>query len=134
MFVDASAMVAIIAREPGSDALLDRFDNATVRLTSAVAVLETVMALRRLGGGTVEQAEQLVRQFLKDAVIEEIPISTEESAAAIRAYARYGKGQGHPAQLNLGDCFAYACAQTHGVPLLFVGNDFLRTDILSALP
>ncbi|WP_342150284.1 type II toxin-antitoxin system VapC family toxin [Methylorubrum sp. SB2] len=114
--------------------MLDAVENASIRLTSAVAILETVMALRRLGGGTVEQAEQLVRQFLKDAAIEEFLISAEESGAAIRAYARYGKGQGHPAQLNLGDCFAYACAKTRGVPLLFVGNDFSRTDIPSALP
>ncbi|APX84526.1 VapC toxin family PIN domain ribonuclease [Methylorubrum extorquens] len=133
MFVDASAIVAIIAREPQAETLTARLEEAPVRYTSAVAVLETVMALRRLGAGSVAQAEQLVRHLLEHADIEEVPITTRESAAAIAAYARYGKGQGHPAQLNLGDCFAYACARTRNVPLLFVGNDFSQTDIAAAL-
>lgn len=57
-----------------------------------------------------------------------------EGREAISAFTRFGKGRGHPAQLNMGDCFAYACARTHNVPLLFVGDDFSRTDIPSALP
>lgn len=132
MFVDASAMVAIIAREPEAEALTVRLEEAQTRYTSAVAVLETVMALRRLGTGTVAQAEHLVRQLLESADIEEVAITGRESIAAIAAYARYGKGQGHRAQLNLGDCFAYACASTRNVPLLFVGNDFSQTDVVSA--
>jgi ribonuclease VapC len=132
MFVDASAMVAIIAREPEAEALTRRLEEAPVRYTSAVAVLETVMALRRLGAASVQQAERLVRQLLQSAEIEEVAIGSQESMAAVTAYARYGKGQGHPAQLNLGDCFAYACARTRNVPLLFVGNDFPQTDIPDA--
>lgn len=97
MFVDASAMVAIIAREPEAAALTTRLESAPVRYTSPVAVLETVMALRRLSAGSVHQTEQLVRHFLGSAEIEEITISAQESAAAIAAYASYGKGQGHPA-------------------------------------
>ena len=58
----------------------------------------------------------------------------EPGAAALAAFARYGKGQGHPAQLNLGDCFAYAVARTHATPLLFAGRDFTRTDISPACP
>ena len=129
MFVDASAMVAIIAREPEETALIARLEQAPVRYTSPVAILETVMALRRLGAESVDQAERIVRGFLANARIEEASITGRESAAAITAYAQYGKGQGHPAQLNLGDCFAYACARTRDVPLLFVGNDFSQTDI-----
>ena len=51
---------------------------------------------------------------------------------ALAAFARFGKGQGHPAQLNMGDCFAYACARTRNIPLLFIGNDFSQTDIPAA--
>ena len=132
MFVDASAMVAIIAREPDAESLTNRLEGASVRYTSAVAVLETVMALSRIGAGSIAQAEQLVRHRLRHADIEEIPITARDSAAALTAYARYGKGQAHPAQLNLGDCFAYACARSRDVPLLFVGNDFSQTDITAA--
>jgi ribonuclease VapC len=102
-------------------------------LTSPVAVLEAVMALRRLGGVTVIEAERMVEDFLTAAGVSLVPIAGAEARAAIDTYAPFGKGQGHPAQLNLGDCFAYACARVRGIPLLFVGNDSARTDAPSAL-
>ena len=71
-------------------------------------------------------------KFLAEARVTLVPISATECTAALAAHARFGKGR-HPARLNLGDCFAYACAKVHGVPLLFVGDDFPQTDIRSAL-
>lgn len=133
MFIDASALVAIIAREPGFEDIADCMDAAPSRVTSGLAILETVMALRRLGAGTVMEAETLVQTLLAVADIALVPIAEPGTRAAVSAYARYGKEQGHPARLNLADCFAYAAAQVLDVPLLFVGNDFPQTDIRPAL-
>ena len=132
MFIDASALVAILAHEPGYEKLTAALDTAAVPLTSGIAILEAVMALRRISSGTIDDAETLVRDLLAAAHAAEIAITSAQTRMAITAYARYGKGQGHPAQLNMGDCFAYACARTHDIPLLFVGNDFSQTDIRSA--
>ena len=66
------------------------------------------------------------------AAIRCLPIDAEEATTALVAAARYGKGRGHPAQLNLGDCFAYAMARNRRIALLFKGNDFTKTDIDSA--
>ena len=63
------------------------------------------------------------------ASIATLPIDRTRRHAALAAYARYGKGSGHPARLNLGDCFAYAMAKQHGVPLLYKGDDFSQTDL-----
>lgn len=133
MFVDASAIVAIIAQEPGHERLTQALDTTGVPMVSGIAILEAVMAVRRLRGGTVAEAEALVSDLLASIGMAEIAITSAETRVAIEAHARYGKGQGHPAQLNMGDCFAYACARTHDLPLLFVGNDFSQTDIRSAM-
>jgi ribonuclease VapC len=76
--------------------------------------------------------ETRIRTLLDDARITVVPIDRETATAAVAAFAAYGKGRGHPAQLNLADCMSYACARTYGVPLLFKGNDFSKTDIASA--
>lgn len=132
MFVDASAIVAIVAGEPGHRALLDRLRDGPVRLTSGIAVYEAVLAVTRLQAVPPEIAEEIVDDFLDAAGVTRVPIAEAEARLAVAAHARYGKGR-HPARLNLGDCFAYACAQVHGVPLLYVGDDFPQTDIRSAL-
>jgi ribonuclease VapC len=74
-----------------------------------------------------------VREFLGVARVLIAPITDREAETALVAFSRYGKGRGHPAQLNLGDCFAYALAKNHGVALLFEGDDFGKTDIPAAL-
>lgn len=132
MFVDASAMVAILAGEPGAELLLRCLDGADAPITSALAVFETATALTRKLAQAMTTSESQVMRFLMVANIRIVPIAGAESALALAAHARYGKGR-HPARLNLGDCFAYACAQVHGVPLLYVGDDFPQTDIRSAL-
>ncbi|GJD31621.1 Ribonuclease VapC42 [Methylobacterium adhaesivum] len=133
MFLDASAIVAILARESGFERLIERVEAASPLWTSGLSVLEAVLALHRIKGAPIPVAQEAVETFLAQASVSLVPVAEPETHEAVSAYARYGKGQGHPAQLNLGDCFSYACARTKRVPLLFVGNDFSRTDIPSAL-
>jgi ribonuclease VapC len=108
MFVDASAIVAILTREPEADTLADALQSANSPVTSPIAVFEAVLGICRKRLLSVEQAEEHVREFLEVASIEVIPVTAKEAETALVAFARYGKGRGHPAQLNLGDCFAYA--------------------------
>jgi ribonuclease VapC len=134
MFVDASAMVAILTGEEEDIALFQCLEAAVQPITSALAIFETASAVCRKKGLSVDVAEAEVRGLLAHARIRVVPLADAEAHGALAAYARYGKGRGHPAQLNMGDCFAYACARAHDVPLLFIGNDFSQTDIPSALP
>ena len=134
MFIDASAMVAILTSEPRAGALVEALDVAEARITSPLAVFESVTALSRKLGQDVATSERQLQRFLDLSGIHIVPITEAVGAEALAAHARYGKGRGHPARLNLGDCFAYACARIHGVPLLFVGDDFSRTDIEPAPP
>lgn len=132
MFVDASALVAILTAEAERSTLLSRLDGAVDPLTSGLAVFETAIAVARKTAMSVADAEAQVAEFIRVAGLRIVPIAEAETALALAAHARYGKGR-HPARLNLGDCFAYACARVHGVPLLYVGDDFPQTDIRSAL-
>ena len=132
MFVDASAIVAILTNEPEADILADAVDNAYGALTSPLAIFEAVLAIRRRRQSSVDEAHEDVRQLIELAQILVVPISSADADAALIAFSRYGKGQGHQAQLNLGDCFAYAAAKLHNVPLLFKGDDFSKTDIVPA--
>jgi ribonuclease VapC len=102
---------------------------ATRRLTSPIAVFETVLAVTRVHAGDSRRARHLLTNLLDSAQISIVPIDAEAATAALEAHARYGKGSGHPARLNMGDCFAYAMAKQHGVPLLYKGDDFAETDL-----
>ncbi|MCX7365025.1 MAG: type II toxin-antitoxin system VapC family toxin [Alphaproteobacteria bacterium] len=132
MFVDASAIVAILNREPEADAFADSIEDSEAAVTSAIAIFEATLALCRIRHATVDDATADVEEFLNVARIRCVAIGPAEAKSALAAFARYGKGRGHPAQLNLGDCFAYAVARNQGIPLLFKGNDFANTDIESA--
>ena len=134
MYVDASAIVAILTLEPDADALADALDGARAPITSAVAVFESVLGVCRKRHASVAEAREDVREFLEAAKIRMVAITSEEADAALDAFARYGKGRGHPARLNMGDCFAYAVAKNHHVSLLFKGDDFTKTDIGTAMP
>ena len=131
MFVDASAMAAIMIGEPDAPDLLRRLDSASRGITSPVAVYELTVAIGRAKDRPLGQVRLAVKAFLARSEIEVIGIGPAEGDLALDAFERYGKGR-HPARLNMGDCFAYACARTHGVPLLFKGDDFSHTDILIA--
>jgi len=132
MFVDASAIVAILTREPEADTLADVLGEARSPITSPIAIFEAVLGISRKRRGSIETTAQDVRDFLSVAAIQTISITSHEAEAALAAFSRYGKGQRHPAQLNLGDCFAYAMAKNHRTGLLFKGEDFARTDIRPA--
>lgn len=133
MFVDASAIVAILTREAEADALADALENARSPITSPVAVFEATLGICRKRHASVAEAREDVAEFLAVADVGTVPITHEEADAALDAFSRYGKARGHPAQLNLGDCFAYAVARTHRATLLFTGEDFDKTDIRSAI-
>ena len=131
IFVDASAVVAITARELGWEFLLRRITLAEATLTSPLCVWEATTALARNKKRPFEEAVDLVDVFLRVNKVETIPITAEIGTLAVEASRRYGRGR-HKADLNFGDCFAYACARARGVPLLFKGEDFVHTDIEAA--
>lgn len=132
MFVDTSAIVAILTREPDADALIDVLEGAQSPITSPIAVFEAALGICRKRHASVAEAYGDVEEFLGTAGIRTVPLTDKQAEAALEAFSRYGKGRGHPAQLNLGDCFAYAAAKNHGVSLLFKGEDFDKTDIRRA--
>jgi ribonuclease VapC len=128
IFVDASALIAIITGEPDADGLADRLTGSATRLCSALAIWETTAGLCRSYRFAPHEAQGRVTLFLEAAAIRMVAIAERESRLALDAYARYGKGR-HPAGLNMGDCFAYACATAHHARLLYKGNDFALTDL-----
>ena len=130
--VDASAIVAVLTREPGADLLLSTLETAGPAETTPVAVYEAVLGVSRKRQWSVAEAEAHVRDFLEAAGVSVQPIQPETAHVALEAFARYGKGRGHPARLNLGDCFIYAQAKAGGASLLYKGDDFSKTDIESA--
>lgn len=133
MLIDTSAIVAILAPEPDASLYLAAIEKAATRFVGAHVRLESAINLARILGLEILGAQEMYDDFLATAKIEILPISDAVSRAAVDAYARFGKGQGHPAQLNFADCLSYACAVTLAVPILFKGNDFSVTDLKSAL-
>jgi len=131
VFVDASAIIAVLTGEPEADMLANQLDSARAPITSPVAVFEATLGLCRKTHASVAEASADVREFLDAARIHIVPLTEREAETALDASARYGKGRGHPARLNMGDCFAYAMAKNHQVPLLFKGDNFSKTDIPS---
>ncbi|WIM11982.1 type II toxin-antitoxin system VapC family toxin [Enhydrobacter sp.] len=130
MFVDASAIVAILNSEPEADTFADAIEaSGGSAVTSPIAIFEAALALCRTRHTAVEDAAADVEEFLGVAGVRCLPITLQEARTALAAYARYGKRRGHPAELNLDDCFAYAVARNRGIPLLFKGDDFTKTDI-----
>ena len=132
VFVDASALIAITAQEPDALVLAECLQNDPDHLSSAVAVWEAMAGLCRSYGMTVEAGRARVRLFLDALGIRIAAIGEQEFDLAAGACARFGKRR-HPAALNMGDCFAYACAQAHGAKLLFKGGDFSQTDSPAAV-
>lgn len=122
----------MIANEAEARSFSDRVDLEEVRLSSATAVWEAIRSLPSARGVDFAEARMLVRAFLREARVTLVPIGAEEAELALDAHQRYGKGV-HPAGLNFGDCFTYACAKRHGAELLFKGEDFIHTDLKDAM-
>ncbi len=128
MVLDSSAIVAIHLREPGYEQMIEAIDRAEVVVVGVPTLLETVMVLTtRLG----KDSRPLVQAFLRRAEAEVVAFREEHLEVATAAFLRFGRGR-HPAALNFGDCMSYAVASVAGMPLLFVGDDFTRTDIARA--
>jgi ribonuclease VapC len=131
--LDASAIVAILSREPEWAALVAALERADGAATSAIAIYEAALGLRRKRHCSVAEAEADVMEFLSLARVAVAAIEPSAAYGALDAFARYGKGTQHPAQLNLGDCFAYAQAKSSRAGLLFKGDYFSMTDIDAAV-
>ena len=131
MFLDASALTAILAPEEDGAALADRLASAEQCFVSALVIWKTTVALARIRQSPIEVAKTLVDKLLAEIGALVIPVDAAIGTLALDALARFGKGR-HPAALNMGDCFAYACAKARAQPLLCKGDDFGRTDALLA--
>jgi len=128
MFLDASAIIAILAAEDDAEGLAARLARADATQTSGLAIYEAAVGLARIGNTDPENTLALVEAFLAEIKARVVPIDHVTATEALAAFSRYGKGR-HPAGLNMGDCFAYACARQLTTPLFCKGNDFPRTDI-----
>ena len=128
--VDSSAVIAILNQEPDAPLIARSLAAASRRLIGAATYLECTLVIRsKLGADGIGEFEGLSRRIR----IEIIPFDEAQMRMAIDANLRYGRGSGHPAQLNFGDCFAYALARSRNLPLLFKGDDFIHTDVVPAL-
>lgn len=128
MFVDASALVAILANEPERSKFLTAITSTEMRFTSVMSIFEATLAVGTLTGSTTSALGEVMR-LIEAARIQVLSIDASVLPELCIARDRYGKGSGHPAALNLGDCFSYALAKQAGVPLLYKGNDFAQTDL-----
>lgn len=126
--LDTSALVAIALEEPDHEPLL----LAATTIPSVVGA-PTLVELRLVLESKIADAGGFIASLVEVSTVRCVPFTMETYRAAAAAFERYGKGRGHPAQLNFGDCMAYAVAKTHGVPLLYKGTDFAFTDIRPAL-
>ena len=128
--VDTSAIVAIIAQEPEAPAFRSAIKQNLQLAMSAFTVLECRTVLHRR---FARPAQAEFDQFLRVGNVMVEPFDDDLAGIAFSAYRTYGKGSGHKAQLNLGDCASYALATSLDLPLLFKGNDFTHTDVRPAL-
>ncbi len=130
MIVDTSALLAILRDEPEAPACAAAIEQASVRRMSAANFLEAAIVID-LSRDPV--ASRRFDDLLKVAGIVIEPATEEHARLGRSAYRDFGKGSGHRAQLNFGDCFAYALARATGEPLLFIGQDFIHTDLSPAI-
>lgn len=132
MLVETSAIVAILLDEPEHDRFLAAINASPRPCTTVANAVEASLGVGKQIGDFA-RAGEIVKAFADETgvVIHDIP--SELLQAVVDAYARYGKGTSHAARLNFGDCFSYAFAKAHGLPLLFKGDDFSKTDVQPAL-
>ena len=129
VFVDASAIVAILTEEDEAQDLADALDQAEDPISSPIAVWEAAASISRKSGGRARDELEDILAFLGFARIRIEPIEMATTTLAVSAFDRYGRRSGHPADLNMGDCFAYAFAVERKLPLLYKGKDFSLTDV-----
>jgi ribonuclease VapC len=129
--VDSSAIIAILKQEPDAASFARVFVGGTSLLMSAGTFLECGLVVRsRLGDQGMKELIAMAAHIR----LEVVPVDEKQALIGIEAFRRYGRGSGHRANLNFGDCFAYAISMTRSVPLLFKGDNFVHTDVVPALP
>lgn len=131
MIIDTSALLAILRAEPEALTTAQAIEQATVRRLSTGTFLEAAIVI---DASRDPVASRRFDELLSVASIMIEPVTAEQARIGRDAYRDFGRGSGHPAQLNVGDCFAYALAKATGEPLLFKGHDFTQTDVRSVLP
>ena len=124
--VDTSALMAIILDEPDAERCIEALASSQALFISAGTVAEVLIVASRRG------VDREIKSLINGLGFKVIPVSEGDAHRIAQAHQRWGKGV-HPAGLNFGDCFAYVTAQELGYPLLYIGNDFTRTDIDSVL-
>lgn len=129
MIVDSSALIAILRSEPEARTFAEAIENAFKLRISAANFVEAAVVV---DGSRDPVLSRRFDDLLRDAQIQIEPVTEIQARIAREAYRDYGRGSGHPAKLNFGDCFAYALARDTGEPLLFKGTDFSHTDVAVA--
>lgn len=129
MIVDTSALIAILRNESDAAAYAEAIARAGVRRLSAANYVETAAVI---DGSRDPVASRRFDDLVREAGLVIEAVTPAQARIARDAYRDFGRGSGHPAQLNFGDCFAYALARDKNEPLLFKGTDFSRTDITPA--
>jgi ribonuclease VapC len=126
VIIDTSALIALLREEPERDALARLLADAPVRRMSAATYVELAAVVDGRGDAVLSGA---LDAWIEAWRITIEPLTETQAQIAREAYRRFGRGSGHPARLNLGDCFSYALARDLREPLLFKGEDFALTDI-----
>jgi ribonuclease VapC len=130
LIVDTSAIIAILRGEPDADRYIETLAGEAAPRVSAGTYIETAIVVDAsrdpVLSGRLDDLLSVTRAEIE-------PVTRRHAEIARQAYRDFGKGSGHPARLNLGDCFAYALARATGESLLFKGDDFARTDVTPAL-
>lgn len=130
MIVDTSALLAILRAEREASSCAEAIEHASVRRISAANLLEVAIVI---DAARDPIASRRLDDLLRVADLTVESVTCQQARVGRDAYRDFGKGSGHPARLNFGDCFAYALAKVMGEPLLFKGDDFGHTDITPAI-
>jgi len=130
MIIDASALIAILRDEPEARTFAKAIAGTNIRRVSAVNYVEAAAVI---DASRNPVASRRLDDLFREAELIIETVTEAQARIAREAYRDFGKGSGHPAGLNFGDCFAYALAKETGEPILFKGDDFTRTDLLPAL-
>jgi ribonuclease VapC len=130
VIVDSSAIIAILADEPEASAFSSALEAAPNVAIAAPTLVELYVVADRARDA---RARSALDDLLRAVDLEIVAFTAEHATIARQAHRNFGRGSGHPAKLNFGDCFAYALAKATGEPLLYKGDDFGHTDIRSAL-
>jgi len=126
VIVDTSAVIAILRKEEDGERFILAID---AEMNPSMSVVNYVEAGVVLDSDRNPVLSRKLDDFIRTSGIQVLPVTVEQGMAARMAYRDFGKGTGHPARLNFGDCFAYVLAKERAEPLLFKGNDFSETDV-----